>query len=90
MSVTCLKVNTHLGALKEGIRTSHASMPSTHMQSFSAELRTSVCLTGFRICGRTLENCYRAQEIKMYVWKILCIVHYSNKELYTHTTGKNV
>lgn len=82
-----LKVNTHLGPLEEGIRRSHASRPSTHMQTFSTEIRASVCLTGFRICSRTLENCYRAQEIEMDVWKIVCTVHYSNKELCTHTIG---
>lgn len=81
---------TCLGALKEGMPTSHSPVPSTHLQSFSAELRTSACHTGFRICIWTLKNCYRAQEILMNVWKILCILHYSNKELCTHRIGKNV
>lgn len=72
------------------MHTSYTSMHSTHMQSISAGLRTSVWLTGSRFCSRTLENCYRAQKIKMYVWKILSIAKYSDKELYTHIIGKKV
>lgn len=84
MAVTSLKFHIHLGSLEEGMHTFYTSMHSTHMQSISAGLRTPAWLTGSRFCSRTLENCYRAQEIKMYAWKILCIAKYSNKELYKH------
>lgn len=68
----------------------YTSMHSTHTQRISAGLWISVWLTGSRFCSRTLENCYRAQEIKMYVWKILRIEKYSEEEFYTHPTSKKV
>lgn len=90
VAVTCLKFHIYLGSLDKGMHASYTSRHSTHVQSISTGLRTSVWLTGSRFCSRTSENCYRAQEIRMYVWKILCTAKYSDKGLYTHTIGKKV
>lgn len=68
----------------------YTSAHSTHMQSISSGLRISGWLTGSRFCSRTSENCYTAQEIKMHIWKILCVEKYSEEEFYTHPTSKKV